>query len=219
MRPCLFLNTTRGDPSSLPQTGLAQSGNRFPDTFTWADLDLLVNNDTVLVDDPVGTNHPHSFLAKDHLLAPGTPGIDNLVIGVGEQVKGQVFQFLPTFEGILRIWADSQDNSILFSNFGRFITEARSLLVSTRGVRLGESEQDNLLPTKVTQLDGFAVLVGGLKIGGWCSNIRHNGLLKRLSICTSCILPEINHPARTRYQLSLTAIRPVNLEIGGYLNA
>jgi hypothetical protein len=124
-------------------------------------FDLFEDVDEALVgtDEVGGALDALDQLAVHVLGLDEVVAVDELEVGVGEEVVGQVvliFEFLLVFDGVA---GDAEDDDAGLLEFFEGVAEAAGLDGAAGGVGAGVEEEDDRLAFEVGEVDGLAVLV------------------------------------------------------------
>ena len=115
-------------------------------------------------------------LMMKSLKPQGIPGIEHLVIGIGEQIILQLLAHFPASQFFQAIGTDAKDDGIARFDLREVIAEGAGLVVAAHGIGFGEGEYDDALATIVAEPHCLPVLIQQFKVRRRLSNSQHNDL-------------------------------------------
>jgi len=112
----------------------------------------------------MAADNAHIDLTEVGLLLPGAVQLGNRVVGVHQKGEGQVVLLPEPLVALLPVWADAEDNGILFGDRSVALAEPASLDRSARGVVFRVEVKDDFLALIVGQLYAVAAVGDSCKV-------------------------------------------------------
>ena len=128
-------------------------------------------DDAFFVDDEGGAERAHVFPSVHALLAPGTEGFRQPVLGVGNQREGQLVLFDELLVRLGVVDADTDDFIARLLQLAVVVAQVAGLGRTARGHVFGVEIEYHFLPFIVAQPDFLSGFVGSQVVGSFFSDI------------------------------------------------
>src|SRR6516225_5924341 len=128
-------------------------------------LQKNVGNDSLLIDEKSGPEQSHIISPEQLFFPPDAVAVDNLMIRIGNQRKGQTEFFFKPEVAFFTIRANTQHNKSFFSEHPIIVPQITSLLCTRRRVILRIEIEHNFLPFIIFQGNLPSLLVDAAECG------------------------------------------------------